>query len=125
MARRIRPEDLWRLRTPMGLAAWPDGESVAYTMDEPSADAGKWLSHIFVSPLGGRDAQAMHVTRVGEKNVEPRWWPDGRWLAFRSNREGKQGHVQHLALDGGNRITVSFLFACRKDIVTAHNINWR
>jgi len=93
MARRIRPEDLWQLRTPTGLAISPDGARVAYTMDEPSADAGKWLSHIFVSSLSGRDGQATQVTRVGEKNLDPRWWPDGRWLAFRSNREGERFQV--------------------------------
>jgi dipeptidyl aminopeptidase/acylaminoacyl peptidase len=101
MARRIRPEDLWRLRTPTGLTISPDGERVAYTMDEPSADAGKWLGHIFVSPLGGRDGQAVQVTRVGEKNVEPRWWPDGRWLAFRSNREGERFQVFRISTSLG------------------------
>ena len=76
MAKKLRPEDLWQLRMPMGLAVSPDGGRVAYVMDQADPDAGRWISHVHVSNLTGREANPVQVTRVGGRNVEPRWWPD-------------------------------------------------
>jgi dipeptidyl aminopeptidase/acylaminoacyl peptidase len=101
MARRIKLEDLWQLKIPSGLAISPDGQRLVYVLPEADPDAGKWREHVFVSSLGGRNGGPVQVTQATGRNVEPRWWPDGKWLAFRSDRRDDRFQVFRIPVELG------------------------
>jgi dipeptidyl aminopeptidase/acylaminoacyl peptidase len=104
--RRITLEDLWRVQRPAQPTLSPDCAQVcvslsAYDMDENKARAGLWI----LSAFGG---EPRRLTSAGEKDGEPSWSPDGRWIAFVAKRAGSDGakaddepQVYVIAPDGG------------------------
>ncbi len=81
--------DLWKLERPAQPTLSPDGAQAcvsvtSYDMAENKARASLWL----LSAFGG---EPRRLTSAGEKDGEPRWSPDGRWIAFVAKRPGAQG----------------------------------
>ena len=80
----------------------PDGTQLAYTVGRgQSSDI--WIYDI------ERDVPR-RLTTDGNKNVHPEWSPDGKWIAFDSDRNGSFKNLYRMAADGtGNpeRLTVS------------------
>src|ERR1700694_1906173 len=84
MAKRISVEHLWQLARPVQPTLSPDGAqaciSVAsFDMEENKQRSSLWL----LSAFGGEPRQ---LTTRGDKDGEPRWSPDGRWIAFVAKR---------------------------------------
>ena len=78
----------------------PDGRFVAYTVREPllKDEESKFIHHLY---LVETESGARRQLTFGEhSNVQPRWSPDGRYLAFLSNRAG-QNNLYCLRIDGG------------------------
>jgi len=88
MARSIKPEDLLELRIPTSLVVSPDGRRLAFCMDEPDPDEGKNFSHIFLADCSAVRKRPQRLTTGKCSNEQPQWWPDGRSLAFISDRGG-------------------------------------
>src|SRR5688500_10995501 len=70
-------------------------------MKENKSRASLWL----LSAFGG---EPRRLTSAGEKDGEPRWSPDGNWIAFVAKRAGSDGakddeetQVYVIAPDGG------------------------
>jgi dipeptidyl aminopeptidase/acylaminoacyl peptidase len=78
----------------------PDGTRVAYVVRRNDRDSDERHSSIFVAPLDGK-SPARAFTQ-GKRDGSPRWSPDGRSLAFISDR-GEKGQVFLAPLDGGER----------------------
>jgi len=95
VSRPIRPEDILGLRSASDAQPSPDGERIAYVVSELDAAADKATSSIWSVPAAGGTPQC-----VAENASQPRWSPDGRGLAFVSNRENRP-QIWRLALDGG------------------------
>jgi dipeptidyl aminopeptidase/acylaminoacyl peptidase len=86
-ARAPRPEDLYDLRVPTELALSPDGRFVAFSVKSVAPGKDGYRTSLWVAPADG-STPARQLT-VGAKNdTAPRWSPDGRTLAFLSDRAG-------------------------------------
>src|SRR6185436_17312319 len=107
MARkRITVEDLWKVERVATPTLSPDGAQAcvsvsAYDMGDNKARASLWI----LSAFGG---EPRRLTSAGEKDGEPRWSPDGKWIAFVAKRGGSDGakddeqpQVYVIAPDGG------------------------
>ena len=103
--KRITVEDLWKIERPAQPTLSPDGAQVcvsvsAYDMEDNKARSSLWV----LSAFGG---EPRRLTSAGEKDGEPSWSPDGRWIAFVAKRPGADGkddaeaQLYVIAPDGG------------------------
>jgi dipeptidyl aminopeptidase/acylaminoacyl peptidase len=76
-----------------------DGAWVAYTVETASLKADKSHTQVWIAPSAGGDAIAMTVEK--ETSTHPRWSPDGRYLAFLSERNDGKTQVYLLNRHGG------------------------
>ena len=100
----MRPEDLYALTSVGDLRLSPDGRRVAYVLNWIDREENGYRAAIWVAPLDGSE-EPRQLTSGTRSDSSPRWSPDGRWLAFVSNRDGKDetAHAELYVLpaDGG------------------------
>ena len=82
---------------------FPDGNVLAFATNDPSASWDIWLLPV------GDEPQPFLSTEFNEN--QPMFSPDGRWIAFTSNRSGQyevyvkrypeEGGIEPLSTDGG------------------------
>jgi dipeptidyl aminopeptidase/acylaminoacyl peptidase len=101
----MKPEDVYALRSVGDPRLSPDGRRVAYVVSRTDEEGNAYRTAIWVAALDGSEEPRQFTS--GERNDgSPRWSPDGRWLAFVSNREGddekkSKGQLYVLPADGG------------------------
>ena len=62
-------------------------------------------SDLYMAPLAG--GPAVRLTASKKPETSPRWSPDGRWLAFLSDREGKKTQVWLMSREGGEAVKLT------------------
>jgi dipeptidyl aminopeptidase/acylaminoacyl peptidase len=77
----------------------PDAQWVAYSVDKSSLKTDKTETRIWMIPITGGDALPM--TAEGVSSEHPRWSPDGKLLAFLSERSEGKKQVWLLNRQGG------------------------
>ena len=87
MPRSPRPDDLFALRVPTEVALSPDGRQVAFVVKSVAPGRDGYRHAIWLVPADG-SAPPRQVTLGRRTDVVPRWSPDGRTLAFLSDRAG-------------------------------------
>ena len=88
MQRSITIEDLYRIKFLTRPCISPDGQRIAFVVTTIDEQEHEYRSTIWmVSTAGG---EARRFTMGASNTTNPSWSPDGRWLAFVSEREGEQ-----------------------------------
>jgi dipeptidyl aminopeptidase/acylaminoacyl peptidase len=79
----------------------PDGKRVVYTVNEAvtTPDKSEFITQIW---LGSVDSKQNNQLTFGDKNsTNPKWSPDGNWVAFVSNRKDNKTSLYLLSVSGG------------------------
>ena len=90
-------DDLLNLKRVGAPAISPDGTRVAFTVRETNWDENAYETEIWVGDGGGQSRQ---LTSAAKSSSQPAWSPDGQWLAFVSDRDGKR-QIYRIAVGGG------------------------
>ena len=85
MPRAPRPDDLFNLRVPTQVRLSPDGSQVAFTVRSIAPKRDGYRHALWIVPADG-SAPARALTLGRRTDTAPRWSPDGRSLAFLSDR---------------------------------------
>jgi dipeptidyl aminopeptidase/acylaminoacyl peptidase len=100
----MRPEDIYALASVGDPRLSPDASRVAYVVNRIDRDANRYRSAIWLAPLDGSE-EPRQLTSGERGDTSPRWSPDGRRLAFLSNRDGDEDkapiQLYVVAADGG------------------------
>jgi dipeptidyl aminopeptidase/acylaminoacyl peptidase len=83
--RAARPEDLYDLRVPVEVAISPDARWVAFAVKTVAPAKDGYRTALWIVPADG-SAPARQLTAGTKNDTTPRWSPDGRTLAFLSDR---------------------------------------
>ncbi len=105
--RPVEVEDLLRIRVVSDPQVSPDGRLVAFVVTMPDWEQNRSLSRIWIVPVEGGAPRPL--TREGARDHSPRWSPDGRWLAFLSDRGGDKSQLWCLSVEGGEAWQVTRL----------------
>jgi dipeptidyl aminopeptidase/acylaminoacyl peptidase len=89
-------DDLLNLTRVGSPAISPDGRTVAYTLRETNWEDNEYETEIWI----GSATETRRVTNARKSSQQPAWSPDGRWLAFISDRDGKR-QIYRIAVAGG------------------------
>ncbi|HZI62910.1 MAG TPA: S9 family peptidase [Pyrinomonadaceae bacterium] len=90
----------------------PDGKRVVYTVSEAvmTADKSEFLTQIWLAPIGDTTKpngaqsslpRSVQLTFGDKSSTNPKWSPDGNWIAFTSNRKDNKNNIYLLNLNGG------------------------
>jgi dipeptidyl aminopeptidase/acylaminoacyl peptidase len=79
----------------------PDGRRVVYTVSDPvtTADRSEYVTQIWMASADGREN--FQLTFADKSSANPKWSPDGDWIAFTSNRRENRNNLYLLRASGG------------------------
>ncbi len=116
MSKKKKPitiEDLWAMKRFGAASLSPDGRWVCVAVSSYSMAGNDSSSHLW---LLATDGSAQRQLTRGQKDGDPQWSPDGRWIAFTSKRNkpdnsGLEDEAQLylIAADGGEAMRITDL----------------
>ncbi|MDR6941321.1 S9 family peptidase [Mucilaginibacter pocheonensis] len=85
----LKPADIYRIPSVSDPQLSPDGKWVAYSVSIVDTAKDKRVSHLWMQSWDGKEV--IELTHGDEAASTPRWSPDGKYLAFLSARDSKNG----------------------------------
>ena len=99
--RRLTAEDLYRCKIVSDPQISPDGAHVVFCVQTVEQVSEKKYCHLWLVPADG-SAPPRQFTFGKQRDTHPRWSPDGRSIAFLSNRADEtQSQIYRIGLEGG------------------------
>ena len=79
----------------------PDGSRMVYTVNEAvtTPDKSEFVTQIWMANIATK--QNVQLTFGEKSSTSPKWSPDGKWIAFTSNRKDNRNNLFRLSIDGG------------------------
>ncbi|HMS40601.1 MAG TPA: DPP IV N-terminal domain-containing protein, partial [Pyrinomonadaceae bacterium] len=79
----------------------PDGKRIIYTVNDAmmTADKSEFITQIWLANTDGTNA--FQITFGDKSSTNPKWSPDGNWIAFTSNRNNNRNNLYVLRVGGG------------------------
>ena len=105
-ARPMTPEDLWKLKRIGPPSVSPDGKWCVIDVTSWNMEKDESSSNLWVLSTDGKSQK--QLTNTTGKNGGSKWSPDGKWIAFVSQRTGDDGpQVYVISPEGGEARRVS------------------
>ena len=97
--RPLRPDDVFALKDVSDPRLSPDGRQVAYALAALDAKEDESDTDLYLVSMDG--GEPLRLTSGKKEESHPRFSPNGEWIAFLSDREGKKKQVYLLSRKGG------------------------
>jgi dipeptidyl aminopeptidase/acylaminoacyl peptidase len=111
----LTPESFLELRMLQDPQFSPDGTRIVFVVTDP-LKGEKRTSHLWL--YDRNSSIARQLTYSGKSETFPRWSPDGKTLAFLSNRGGDEQQIYLLRIEGGEA------YAVTKDKASVSALAW-
>lgn len=85
----LQPADIYKISLLSDPQVSPDDKWVAYSLSEVDTGKDRRISHLWMHNLV--TGESIQITHDSIPSSNPRWSPDGKYLAFLSGRESKTG----------------------------------
>jgi dipeptidyl aminopeptidase/acylaminoacyl peptidase len=92
-------EDLSRIRGLADLHLSPDGRTIVFTVTTSDLARAKRVEHIWLMDASGTSVR--QFTRGDSMDTSPAFSPDGKWIAFVSDRNGGSTNIFIIPSSGG------------------------
>ncbi len=95
------PEMQVKVKALGGPRVSPDGNRVVYTVSNEvmAADKSEYVTQIWMGTSDGKDN--VQLTFADKSSTNPKWSPDGKWIAFTSTRKDNKNNLYFLRAAGG------------------------
>lgn len=105
--RPIRVDDLFSIKLLSDPQISPDGKTIAFAQTTLDYGNDKYHSHIWLVPVDG-SVPPRQFTFGDGRDRAPRWSPNGKWIAFLSDRhEEKKDALYLISISGGEAIRLT------------------
>ena len=97
--RALSVEDLWSIKRIGSPTLSPDGDAACAAVTSYHMEKNEERHELWLFPTDGRRARRL---TAGDKDSDPVWSPDGKWIAFAAKRkDDEEAQVYVIAPDGG------------------------
>ncbi len=102
------PEMQLKVRAVAAPRVSPDSKRIVYTVSEAvtTPEKSEFVTQIWLATIDTKQGnidtkQNLQITFGDKSSTNPKWSPDGNWIAFTSNRKDNKNNLYLLSLNGG------------------------